>query len=319
MLEGRRVTRSVGEFPLRRHLEGRVSAAHPSSWPRGSTEGQKPFTPGQDVLRSGAVHCGVGPRSGTRTSRFGWLWFCHVELQCKKMEPETHWAAVRIQVGGDGALSGERRTRDETISGEAAGRWYACLDVGGAQWDSKGGWFLAEVPDRWDRGGEVTDRTESGWGNLVGLALSVSEAQTRLLVSKSSFNLGSAEKVCLPQGLSGELGRAACHRGRPRCRSIRVTQGCSKGAKRCCQVETGVPLGTQGKPQESMGVDKEMYRQGVQGRPPGGGDPTPAAQCGWVCKGWQGRKRNSCRRNVVLKESVCRGGKPIRCPSCPAL
>lgn len=144
--------------------------------------------------------------------------------------------------------------------------------MGGEQWDGKGGsWFLAEVPDRWDRAGEVTDRTESGWGNLVGLAPSVSEAQTRLLVSKSSFNLGSAEKVCLPQGLSGELGRAACRRRRLRCRSIGVTQGCSKGAKRCYQVETGVPLGT---------VGKEMYRQGVQGRLPGGGDPTPAAQCG---------------------------------------
>lgn len=141
------------------------------------------------------------PRSGTRTSRVGRLWFCHVELQFKKMEPETRWAAVKIQVGRDTTLSWERwRQGNETVSKEAT-RPVARMDVGGEQWDGKGGsWFLAEAPDRWDRAGEVTDRTVSGQGNLVGLALSVSEAQTRLLVSESSFNLGLAEKACLLQG-----------------------------------------------------------------------------------------------------------------------
>lgn len=101
------------------------------------------------------------------------------------------------------------------------------------------------------------------------------------LVSKSSFKLRSAEIGSLLQGPvrgSGEgyvsLGE---DQGVKECIPVRlgVIQGCFKGAKRCYQVETDVPLGTQGKPRERMGVDKKKYMEGVQGSLPRGSDPSP--------------------------------------------
>lgn len=110
--------------------------------------------------------------------------------------------------------------------------------------------------------GELADWTEAGQGKLD------------CLVSKSSFNLGQLRRAVSLRGLSGELGRAVCHQGRKSCQRIHtcpsgVIQGCSKGAKRCHWVETGVPLGTQGKPLERMRVDKKMYMKETQGRLPG--------------------------------------------------
>lgn len=102
-----------------------------------------------------------------------------------------------------------------------------------------------------------------------------------------------------------------------------VIQGCFKGAKRCYQVETDVPLGTQGKPRERMGVDKKIYMEGVQGSLPRGSDPSPPqlSVAGYVRIGREGRELLA-DGTLCVDSMVCLwgwGGKKephLFCPVC---
>lgn len=86
-----------------------------------------------------------------------------------------------------------------------------------------------------------------------------------------------------------------------------VVQRCSKGAKRCYQVETGVPLGTQGKPHERMGVDKKMYmKEGFLE------EVHPLPHSAWLgMLGLEGKEGNflQMERSAKTVQCICRVGR----------
>lgn len=67
------------------------------------------------------------------------------------MEPETHWATTKVQVGVDAILSQVRlETESESIIYEA--------NPAGGQDSKSGSWFLAEVPTGGTGTGLLTER-----------------------------------------------------------------------------------------------------------------------------------------------------------------